>query len=341
MAVLWTDVITPAELTGYARESLAAYEARQGTLARWLPNREVNDVAVRFVAGQSGLVEEARYRAYDAEPEIGAPQPGRRVSIELPAVSQEIPVSEYQQLRERNAGDQAILSAVLRTTDSVVRAIADRVERTRGVVLNTGKATINQSNFVSDDDFGRDPALTVTAGTLWSAADADPLEYLTTLFDLYVSKAGQEPGAMLMGNRVLRQFAGSPGMVTQLANGASRPATFEQAQQTITGHGLPEITRYNRRTKSGLVLPDDRVLFLPAPVDVNDAEGTELGATFWGQTLTASDSDFGLEATEDMAGIVAGVWRNQKPPMIAEVIGDSISLPVLANANLSLSAKVL
>lgn len=29
---LWTDLITPAELTGYARESLTAYEVAKGSL---------------------------------------------------------------------------------------------------------------------------------------------------------------------------------------------------------------------------------------------------------------------------------------------------------------------
>ena len=341
MMALWTDIIDPATLTGYARESLSAYEAAKGTLARWLPNREVQDVVARFVAGQFGLVEEARYRAYDAEPEVGKAPTGKRVTLELPAVSQEIPVSEYQQLRDRNAGEDAFRSAILRTTDTVVRAISDRVERTRGVVLNTGKATISQSNYVTDDDFGRSASLTVTAGTLWSTASADGLGYLQTLFDLYVTTNGVEPGAIVMSNRVLRALGSLTGMQTALVGGGSRPATIDQIQATVQGAGLPPIHLYNRRTSAGLVLPDTQVLMLPAPVDVNDYEGTELGSTFWGQTLTASDPDFGIENVEDQPGIVAGVWRNQKPPMIAEVIGDAISLPVLANANLSLSAKVL
>ena len=50
---LWTDIIDPAELTGYARASLADYEATRGTLAQYLPNREVADVVVRFVQGLS------------------------------------------------------------------------------------------------------------------------------------------------------------------------------------------------------------------------------------------------------------------------------------------------
>ena len=97
---------------------------------------------------------------------------------------------------------------------------------------------------------------------------------------------------------------------------------------------------YDRRTSAGRVLADDVLLMLPAPVDPNDPEGTELGATFFGQTLTSTDPLYGLEDAEQ-PGIVAGAYRGDKPPMIAEVIGDAIALPVLANADLSLAAKVL
>src|SRR5213595_1144355 len=99
--MLWTDIIDPATLSGYARASLADYEASRGTLARWLPNREVADIVVRFVAGSSGLIDVASFRAFYAEPEIGKGPGGKRVTIELPALGQDIPVSEYNQLRMR------------------------------------------------------------------------------------------------------------------------------------------------------------------------------------------------------------------------------------------------
>jgi len=79
---------------------------------------------------------------------------------------------------------------------------------------------------------------------------------------------------------------------------------------------------------------------MPAPVDPNDGEGSALGATFWGQTLSSTDERYGIEPSEQ-PGIVAGVYRGEKPPMIAEVISDAIALPVLANADLSFSADVL
>ncbi len=344
---LWTDFIDPAELTQYARRSLADYEASKGTLARWLPNVEVGDIVARFVAGQSGLVDVANFRAYDAEPEIGKVPGGRRVTLELPAVGQNIPVSEYNQLRTRQSQDpDAALVAVTRTTDLVARAVSDSVERLRGVVLQTGRATLTQNGYTfMDDNFGRAAGHSVTAGTLWSTATADALGMLTTWFDTYVDANGEEPGAILTSTRVIRALGGLNQFSTQLSNGAARPATSVDVQATVSAAGLPQIYTYDRRVSLGgtstKVLSDDRLFFLPAPADPNAGAGaTQLGGTFWGQTLTSTDPNYNL-AAGDMPGLVVGVYRGEKPPMIAEVISDAVALPVLANADLSFVADVL
>lgn len=336
---LVTDIIDPATLTGFARRAQQEYEQARGTLARWLPYQAVNDVVARFYAGSTGLVEEARYRAYDAEPEIGRGAAGKRVTIELPAVSQNIPVSEYQQLRTRNASDEAMRNQILDTTRRVVWAICDRTERTRGVVLATGKATVAQSNFGLADDFGRAPGHTFTAAALWNTAGADRLAHLQTALDLYVAANGVPPGAMVGATRVFRALQSGSQFATQLGNGASRPALASEVNAVVEGAGLPPFYVYDRRTSAGRVLADDTILFLPAPVDPNTGE-SELGATFFGQTLTSTDPAYGL-ADAEQPGIVTGVYRGDKPPMIAEVIGDAIALPVLANANLSMAMKVL
>jgi hypothetical protein len=340
---LWTDIIDPATLTGYARASLADYEASKGTLARWLPNRTIADIVARFVAGQSGLVDVADFRAYDTEITIGKGPDGKRITIELPAVGRDIPISEYNQLRAlgANPSDEAILASIQRTTDVVVRSVADAVERMRGVVLQTGKATL--AGFM-DDDFGRAAGHTVNAPALWSVANTDALGQMTSWSDTYTDANGVPPGALLMSTRVLRAMATLDQFKTQLLNGASRPATVEDVKDTVSAAGLPPIYTYDRRVSiAGVatkVLSDDRVLLLPEPVDTDDWAGTELGATFWGRTLSSVEADWGIEDAEQ-PGLVAGVYRNQKPPMIAEVISDGIALPVLANANLSFVADVL
>ena len=336
---LWTDIVDPATLTGYARASLEEYETRKGTLAGFLPNVVVFDTVARFVAGQAGLVEEAKFRAYDAEPEIGKKRPGKRVTIELPALGQNIPVTEYQQLRARNASDETILQQIQKTTRDVVTAVSDRIERLRGTVLTTGKATIDQDNFKTDDDFGRDPALTITAAKLWSDPTADHLTDIDAWVDTYTTKNGEGPGALVASTRVFRILKASPAFRTVLAGGGSRPATDAELAAILEDHGVPQMIKFDRRTSAGRVIPDDRLLLLPAPVEANGGD-SELGSTFWGQTLTSMDPDYSIEDA-DQPGIVAGVYKNEKPPMIAEVISDAIGLPVLANANLSMAAKVL
>lgn len=340
---LWTDIIDPATLTGYARASLADYEVRRGTLARWLPNREVADIVVRFVAGSAGLVDVADFRAFDAEPTVGKAPSGKRVTIELPALGQNIPVSEYNQLRQRgsSASDEAVLATIQKTTDVVARAVSDQIERLRGIVLVTGKATI--SGFM-DDDFGRAGGHTVTAGATWATSTTDALGHLTTWYDTYLAANGEAPGAIVTSTRVVRLLAALDQFATQLSNGASRPATLADVNATVQAAGLPPIYTYDRRVSvagsATKVIADDKLILLPAPVNTDAWEDTQLGATFWGQTLTSTAADWQI-ADEDQPGLVAGVYRGEKPPMIAEVISDAVALPVLSNADLSFVADVI
>lgn len=336
---LWTDIIDPATLTGYVRESLAAIEARRGNLARFLPNRTVPDITVRFRAGSNGLVAEAQFRAYDAEPEVGKKPGGRRTTLELPAIGQTIPVSEYDQLRTRGASDEVVQGEILNTAQQVAQAVADRMERLRGIVLSTGVATIPEIG--AADSFGRSASHTVTASALWdSATSVSRLADLQAWSDLYEATNGVAPGVILVSRRVQRVMAQGDEFKTSLVGGGSRPATVADINAIVEGAGLPPIEVYTRRTSSGLVLPDTELLMLPEPVDPDDWQATQLGASFWGQTLSSTEPEWGIEDTEQ-PGIVTGVYRNEKPPMIAEVVGDAIGMPVLANANLSLKATAL
>lgn len=54
---LWTEILEPAELTGFARASLQAREDAQGSLERFLPNTHVDDTHVKFEIGENGLQE--------------------------------------------------------------------------------------------------------------------------------------------------------------------------------------------------------------------------------------------------------------------------------------------
>lgn len=338
MATLWTDIIDPATLTGYARSSFAEYEASKGTLADFLPNVVVNDVVVRGTQGDNGLVEAATFRAFDAELDFGAREGGKRFTIELPALGQQIAISEYQQLRTRNASDEQMLTSILSTTEQVVRAVVDRMEYMRGQVLATGKATINQDNYKTDDDFGRDADMAVTAGNLWNAGSSDPLTDLLGYVEKYTEKNGEAPGTLVVSRKVWGALARHDVFKHTLTGGGSRIATTAEVQGLLDGYGIPEVKIYDRKVRvNGVatnVLPDTNLFLLPA------AGQSPLGASFWGETLSSQEPGWNI-AGEDRAGIVTAAYKNQEVPMIGKVVADAIGLPILANANYAFTAKVL
>lgn len=342
---LWTDQIEPAEVTVIARRALADIEAQAGTLAEYLPSVGVNDTVVRFTQDGDKLEETAKWRAFDAEPEIGKQaESGRRVTIELPAVSEQIPVSEYQQLVIRNSSDETIQGHIAKTTIEAVSRIARTVERLRGVVLNTGRATVNQDNFKIDDDFGRKAEHNVTAGTLWSDSAVSRLDDLRRWADVYEETNGVRPGSILGSRRAFNALIAGSEFVVAVGNGnnaPTRPAGEAEVQALLSAYGLPEFRFYSRKIGGVNVLPDDKLFLLPQAGATSLTGDVDLGATFWGETLTATvDPNFVPQGAE-IPGIVAGVWRNDKPPMIASVLADAIAMPVLTNPNLSLAAKVL
>lgn len=337
---LWTDLITPADLTGYVRAALEDLEVNNKSLARWLPNTFVNDLNVRFVKGQNGLVAEARFRAFDAEPEIAGGISGQRVTLELPALGQKRVISEYDQLRARNASDAVLLNSITKEAHNVARAIADRIERLRGTVLETGRATSTQGNFSFDDDFGRSAGHTVTAAALWSLPAADRLTQLQGWNEVYrTSNDGADAGVMLMSRRAFSALASGDQFKTSLLGGATRHAIQSEVMEYISAAGLPPIEIYDRRTSAGRVISDNKVLLLPAPTDPNEGDSL-LGATFWGQTLTSQEPEYGI-ADVEQPGVVVGAHKATSIPHIATVESDAIALPVLANADLSFVATVL
>ena len=106
---LWTDLINPAELTGFARAAVEDTERQKATLARWLPNYSVPDVVVRTLVGSDGTGALAQYRSFDAETPIGSGGSGTRKVFELLPLGLKERVSEYDQLRMRGDSAQALV----------------------------------------------------------------------------------------------------------------------------------------------------------------------------------------------------------------------------------------
>lgn len=340
--LITSDYIEPAELTGYAR---AAVDANPTPLARYLPFRVVDDLFYKFSRGGSGLVEAASYRAFDAPSPFGS-RPGlSEVTGQLPPISQQIRLSEYDQLRLRANADDQILRAIYDDAERLVRAIVNRFERARGQALTTGKVTLAENGLVAEVDFGRRATHTVNAGTVWTTtASADILGDLIAWVDTYRATNGVAPGRMIVSNRVARLVQRNAGVIAAITGSAAgrNRVTSAEVSDLLVSEGLPAIEINDQTIQvngaATRVIPEDRVIFVPEPVDPASPEGTELGATLLGTTAEAGLPEYGLEG--DQPGIVAGTYRSQNPVGIF-TNAVAIGLPVLANPDLTFSADVL
>lgn len=344
---LWTDLIDPVEATGIARaEQELIEQARGGTLARYLPNVSVDSDHVKFFIDSNGLVDEAKYRAFNAPPEIGKGGGLKSRTIDLPAISREEPIDELTQKELARLSDDRIRKSIEAAIRRSVQAITARQERSRGLLIDSGKVLVDADNFWINDDFGRDAALAITLSALWSNTGADRIQQLTDACEVYATyNDGQYPGSMLFGSRaVWAAFAKGTQFATLLANGATRPALRADVESFVESASLPPIDIYDRSTSVAgtktKVLNASKVYLLPAPTDPNDENGTDLGATFWGRTISSGFASWGIEPSEQ-PGIVAGIFQDEEVGSTIRVQADSIGEPVARNANASMAITVL
>src|SRR6478752_5820006 len=178
---MWTDLVEPVELTGYARARLEDYERSQnGSLSSFLPNETIQDIVARFEVGGAGLQPVAEFRSYDAETPLGSLPGKQRVTLELPPLGMKMRVSEYEQLRARgNLSNVLLRTSVERITERLVDAISDRMEYERGYALENAKLLIDdETGFHQSGDWGRDPSHEIDVSDereYWHDDDADPI----------------------------------------------------------------------------------------------------------------------------------------------------------------------
>lgn len=337
---LYTEYITPAELTGYAREALRDRPEHALQLATYLPHQQVNDLVYRWNKGSTaGLAEAASYRAYDAEPKFGKRDGISRMTGELPPIGQQYILGEYDSLRLRNAG-QEIRDLLLRDAERIARAVDTRFEFARAQALVEGKVTLAEDGVMAEVDFGRAANHTVAPGTLWSdTATSTPLTNLQSWRDTYVDTNGQEPGIILTSTRVMNLLCRNAevrGMILPVGSTVAQVRRSD-VNAVLTDFGLPQITIYDARAVdvSGVsrrFIADDKLLYLPP-------QGSQLGATLWGTTLEAQEPEYGIAAGEH-PGLVVGAFKQKETPIRVFTIGSAIGIPLLGDPNMSMVADV-
>lgn len=338
------DLITPAELTGYARAALRDRAENQRLLSQWLPARPVNDLLYRYNKGSgAGLAEAAMFRAYDAEPKFGKRDGISRVTGELPPIGQQYVLGEYDQLRLRNA-TQEIRDLLLRDAERIARAIDTRFEFARADALVNGSVTLSEDGVEASVDFGRSATMSVAPSTPWSTlTTSTPIDDIQAWMATYSDLNGSLPGATLMSTRVRNYLLRNEqvgGFVWPNTLAANRPGqvTPSMLDQVMSEFGLPPITIWDARAidqdgASRRFIADDIVLFLPSPGDAS------MGATLWGTTLESQEPQYGIGAG-DHPGLVVGAFKQSLTPIRVFTVGAAIGLPILANPDLCMKADV-
>lgn len=333
------DLITPAELTGYARAALADRPENALQLSQILPHRQVNDLNYRFNKGGGGLAAAASFRAYDAEPGFGKREGISRVSGELPPIGMQYVLGEYDQLRLRNANEE-IRSLLLRDAARIARSIDQRFEFARGQALEEGKVVLNESGVQATVDFGRSASHSVAPGTLWSnLAASTPIDDMQAWRDVYVDTNGQEPEEMLLSTRLVNYLVRNAQVRTHVLPVGSTVTQVRRSdlEAVLTDFGLPRMRIFDARAidQTGVsrkVISDDKLIFLPG-------SGADMGATLWGTTLEAQEPQYGI-APADHPGLVVGAFKQSTTPIRVFTIGAAIGIPILANPDLTLVADV-
>lgn len=333
------DLITPAELTGYARAALADRPENALQLSQILPHRPVNDLNFRFTKGGGGLAAAASFRAYDAEPGFGKREGISRVSGELPPIGMQYVLGEYDQLRLRNANEE-VRSLLLRDAARIARSIDQRFEFARGQALEEGKVVLNENGVQATVDFGRSATHSVAPGTLWSnLAASTPIDDMQAWRDVYVDTNGTEPDEMLLSTRIVNYLVRNAQVRTHVLPVGSTITQVRRSdlEAVLTDFGLPRMRIFDARAidqtgTSRRVVSDDKVIFLPG-------DGADMGATLWGTTLEAQEPQYGIAAA-DHPGLVVGAFKQSTTPIRVFTIGAAIGIPILANPDLTMVADV-
>lgn len=329
------DLVSPAELTAFAREVPEAPDA----LSLVLPNAVEATNTVRV--GKAGRrATTAKYRSYDAEAPIGRREGFAEVSaIQLPPISEKYPLNESAVLDFHKHGQTAaadLIDSFYDDAEAGVISIRNRAEKARGQFLAEGKITLNENNIVAEADFGLDPSHAPNSN--WSAAGADIIADEAAWVRVVRRDAQEAVKYAVVSPEILDAMLKNENYRSAFWGAAASAPTLshEQLNQVRASFQLPQIVVYDGEVPADT--GTDRVL--PANKYILATAG--LGRSVWGLTaegieLAGSNAvDF---AAKDAPGIVVTQWRAPDPVTVWTKAA-SVFLPVADDIDGLLSATI-
>ncbi|MCZ2837144.1 major capsid protein [Modestobacter sp. VKM Ac-2985] len=319
---------------------LAAREQRdaRNTLARFLPNVNVQDVSYRLGRSQR-LDQVVPVRALDA-PATPIRRPGViDVRGDLPAVTPIEYLTEDDLTRARRlAGVSVDLApSVAVAARRVALAVDNTFEQMRGQALSTGVVTLQlEDGNVRPVDFGVPDSQKFAAPVAWDAVgyDGDPFEELEAWHSVYGVAAGSDAGVMLTTRKVVSLLG-----LHLRRKYPQQPIGAATVAGELALRNLPPLVTYDRTltTYEGTrqrVFPEGGLTFLP-PEDV------PIGRTELGVTQEAVQQVENRVLTAEQAAGLTIVTLGQDNPVQRAVKGAAIGLPVIQDTDVMVTVSGL
>lgn len=317
---LWTDLLKPADLTGFAREIAETYD--DSPLSILLPLTTVDDIVFSWdVDTKESLT--AEYRAFDAETPIGGGHAFENKTARLAPLGRKRRFGEYERLRRRNADADSYQAEADKVVAALAKGVIDRLNLLRATALVDGSYTINENRFKQVVDFGRPSELTLTAPTLWDAG-GDPFEDLAVWAELFAEHAGTPPTDMVGSTKIalaLRQWI--------TPENATKTASLAEVNEELEANELPRLHLMKGHVDGQRIMDVDKLVF-----GIRDLTG----GTVLGTTVEADDPRYALEG--EIPGIVVGAYE-QDDPATVWIRSNAIGLPIVANPSMSAAATVV
>jgi len=327
------DFIDPIELTEFARIARDEFDAQSQSLASVFPYRAVNDIRFAFDRGVDAIADAAAFRSFDAESQIARRPAMSRVTGELQPISRKIPLSEYAQLRIRNASNSEIADGVYGDAARLAREIQARIELGRGEILQTGDLALDENGVISTYESGRDPSLTVTTPPTdpWdNHDDADPIADLISWAATVEGVSGVRPNRVIVSPSVMVDLQANDSVKSSV--GSTIPAYATQGAVGEAVAGIAGMTIDVVGTMYPLSTPainEDYVVLW------NDTVGA--GETLYGTTVESTDPEY--QGLGVQPGLVAGAWTEHDPATLW-THAVAIALPLLKNPDTTMAHAV-
>lgn len=341
-----TDVIPPAELTGYVRDLV------DGDLpfAGLFPPRLVDDLEYEITNGDlRNAGEVARYRAWDTPAPIGT-RPGIAViKGEIPPLSWGYRLNEKEraQLARARAAVGAVSPelerVVYRDAERAAHAVQNRITLAHGSILVTGTVVLTElgnveagNELVAEFPVPANQLGVTPSGAAWSNTGASvPVTDLIAWEAIYrANNGGQNPQAWgisseIMGNLVLNaQIKTMAGGTSGVTPGIISPGTVQQVL-SAAGVNAPLVVMFDVERPQMDVGTPARVVSNRKVIGVKAG----MGETLYGPPPAALDlAGRGELQFATTPGIIA-YMVGSIDPVWSKTTAEGLALPVLTDPN--------